>query len=160
MSQKDDCKSELKEIKKRNQPNEEIGWSAIKITADCTLHRFILKNHYDGDLSVSEESFCDPRMSVYVEGGGFPKLDLQAEFDAKVLEGYNFVGAVKVAASEVLELGKDRWQFLHDPFPYTDKKKGVVPQHPNHAQIVCVKEFEDGELMCGLAEWTIPPNGN
>ena len=156
MSSKDDCKKEIKAVNARNEAQP--SFMPTQIGQDCILHRFVAAHHYEPtEQSVSLVGLEVARLSVYVEGSEFPSFDISEIFNDFRAQGVPFVAAFRFPARVLLDL--NQYQFLHDPHPYTDEKTGEQkPQHPNHAQVICVKKADVALVIkSSILNWTIRP---
>jgi hypothetical protein len=151
------CKTELKEIENRKTAGLAADPTLLQkeITANCVIHRFIRRDHWDveNDRCLGP-AFDDKRLSFYVErGDGFETIsisqitDLLKEIREK---NPNYVGAVKLTAEPFI--GNN--ELKHDPYTVLDTGE---KQHRNHGQAICEKTPLFSAELAAKAEWSIHP---
>jgi len=103
---------------------------------------------YDGDKPHTT-AFDQAGMSVFVEGPGFPALDLSLILSRKP----EWVAIATFSAAEIIDKPSEfGFELLHDP--YEDENGN---QHDNHAIVICKKNVTKGMKMKLASQWGLKP---
>ncbi len=122
------CKNAFQEIEEGKKSCS--GLRQITILNSHRLHRMVtIRDMQDGVVGTT--AFAQQDLSVYVEGEGFPELDLESLESQKS----EYIGSVSFDADILLsDLEKFKLFVVHDPYPDPNGN-----QHPNHVRIICTK---------------------
>jgi len=86
MGQKDQCKDELRLIRRRNEPEQQKGWVPRTFCENCNMFRFVHAEDFDDELAeILPQAFADPKLSVLVECAHckFTPFDIGEEFEKR-----------------------------------------------------------------------------
>jgi hypothetical protein len=140
------CDEARQEIQGLHKKHIQQGWKSIPIPDDAIMHRLVRQCDIDPNTSKPHKNtFSDFGLSVYIEGSGFPKLDIRQE----ILNSNVFIAAIRLEKAFIDQFGFD---IIHDP--HNDILGN--PQHSNHAQIICKKTQSITKRMRDC-DWSVPP---